>query len=296
MQAPSNPQFLPSSIPNDVGKPSTLGGIEYNTLQPIRTICGLRRRVFFVILGAAIIAIIAGLSAGLGVTVSKNNSSAPAGTVTVTAGAGTDLRGRTTSNLPESTRGSVDGTSAPPDDGAPAPTGVTTTGATTTPPGSDPPLVTPFSIKTGRWTITLSKYSSTGDLCSVFNAILPVSTIVQPLVFGDFERYIAAWTETSRQVVLTAPPTTVTIYDDNHSATGTLTALATNVPAWDFTNPIVPTLFGCEFTGSVHLLFEETGRMRYIYEINLPDTCAIGEDSVAGGSSCSIYWRLVRTS
>ncbi|KAK6331656.1 hypothetical protein TWF718_002204 [Orbilia javanica] len=301
MQPTHNPQPLPSGFPNDAGKPSPVGGIAYDptALQPIRTICGLRRRVFFVVLAAAIIAVIAGLSAGLGVALSKNNNSSAAGgapgTVTVTTGAGAGSPGRTLDGSPGSTPGSPGATSTPSDSTRSTPTG---TGSTTT--ISDGPLPTEanrFSIGTGFWTITFSKYSTSGNLCPLFNALHPASTIVEPWVRGNPESgYTASWSQTSSQVVVPDPSTTVTIQGERYSATATFSVQAvTNVPTWVFDKSIVPTVFDCEFTGSVHLFFEETGRIRYMYSVDLSDACTIGGELIPGGSTCSLYWRLVRS-
>ncbi|KAF3177911.1 hypothetical protein TWF751_001859 [Orbilia oligospora] len=299
------PQPLPSGFPNDVGKPSAVGGIAYDPtlLQPIKTICGVRRRVFYVILAAAIIAIVAGLSAGLGVALSKNNNNSAASTtsgagadrasgektVTVTQGASAGSPSRTTDNRPDNTSDGSDGpssTSSSLSDDTRSSTSITST----PPDGPAPTEATRFSIGTGFWTITFSKYSTSGNLCTFFNALHPVSTIVEPWVYGNVETgYRASWAQTSSQVIVTNPPTTVTIQGERYAATATFAPQAvTNVPAWDFKKSTVPTVFGCEFTGSVHLLFEETGRMRYILSVDLNDECTIGSEKVAGGSTCSL--------
>ncbi|KAK6511201.1 hypothetical protein TWF481_000122 [Arthrobotrys musiformis] len=292
MQPMPNPP-LPSGPPDDSGKHTTFGGIAY-TPQPPKTICGIRRRIFFVILAVAIIAIIGGLSAGLGVAVSKNNSAAAA-TVTVTAGASAGSPGRTTPSGPENTSENSSSGGSPTDSSGN--TRSTATGTTTLSGGPPPSGATPFSIGTGFSTITFSKYSTSGELCSFFNDLHPLSTVVEPWIRGDANSgYGASWAQTSSQVVVTNPSTTVTIQGERYTATGTFLAEAvTNVPAWDFKKSTVPTVYGCEFTGSVHLLFEETGRMRYIISVDLADTCAIGTESVQGGATCSLYWRLVRS-
>ncbi|KAK6506455.1 hypothetical protein TWF506_011363 [Arthrobotrys conoides] len=305
------PQPLPSGFPNDVGKPSGMGGIAYDPtlLQPIKTICGVRRRVFFVILAAAIVAIVAGLSAGLGVALSKNNNNSAASaanganeangtsggrTVTVTESASAGLPSRTTDNRPDNTSdrfndptGTTSSRSTPTD-----------TSITTTPPdGPAPTEANRFSIETGFWTITFSKYSTSGNLCTFFNALHPVSTVVEPWVRGNVDSgYGATWAQTGSQVVVTNPSTTVTIQAERYAASATFAPQAvTNVPAWDFRKSTVPTVFGCEFTGLVQLLFEETGRMRYIISVDLNDECTIGSGTVPGGSTCSLYWRLVKS-
>ncbi|RVD84909.1 uncharacterized protein DFL_003245 [Arthrobotrys flagrans] len=296
MQPAHNPQlqFPPSDFPYDAGNPSNpaFGGIAYS-LQPIKTICGVRRRVFFVILAAVVIALVAGLGAGLGVAVSKNNNnSAAGGASTVTVGASAGSPSTTTGNRPDSTPGSSSATSTPSDDTRSTPTDNIT--SATPSDGPAPTDATRFPIRAGFWTITFSKYSTSGDLCTFFNALHPVSTVVEPWVFGNVvSGYKASWTQTSSQVVMTEPPTTVTIEGERYSVTGTFSAQAvTNVPAWDFKKSLVPTVFGCEFTGSVHLLFEETGRTS---SVDLPDSCTIGSESVPGGSTCSLYWRLIRS-
>ncbi|KAK6345911.1 hypothetical protein TWF730_010254 [Orbilia blumenaviensis] len=316
---PAHPQPVPSAsglpngsgLPNDVAKPLGVGGIEYSALRPIKTICGMRRRVFFVILAVAIVAIVAGLSAGLGVALSKNNNSPSTVTVTAGAGAGEDSPGRTTSNGADSRTDPSEGASNPfgratsttssrtstPADATSTPSNPSA--STTPPPGSEPAVATQFPIETGFWTITFSKYSTSGNLCSYFNNIHPVSTVVEPWVQGSVDRgYRASWQQTSSQVVLDKPSTTVTIQGERYSATATFLAQAvTNVPAWDFEKTIVPTVFGCEFRGSVHLLFEETGRMRYVYSVNLGagDVCTIEDQTMPEGSSCSLFWRLVKS-
>ncbi|KAK6355837.1 hypothetical protein TWF718_000218 [Orbilia javanica] len=259
-----------------------------------KTICGVRRKVFFIVLAIVIVLIIAGLAAGLAVALTRKDSSSSSNNSQADgAGAGTTSL---STFIP-----SIEPTDEP---SATAPSTAAETTAeetifTTSPPETStiPDIITPtitrpttsrttasqvisaFSLETGYNTLSLELTSTTGnsDLCSLLVGLVSVTTTVYPSIVGNVEDlYTAYWQ-------LGDSPGTL-------SAVGQPPEPTARYQFWTFDVPVGGSSGGCSQEGTDSIALEESGVAIYSSGLQFTTQCSISGYEFEIGDFCYLYW------
>jgi len=222
---------------------------------PTKRICGLRKLVFFILLGIAIVVVVgAALGAGLGVALGKKHK-------------------KTSSKLPSS--GSNSGKVTTPVIGYTTPKyngggGYTTPTPTPTPAGSNTDLA--FSLPTGYLTLKMSMFTADGAICSELLPYLAATTTVYPELEGNVEdSYTAYYAPSGLTYTATADPPSATQVD----------------PAWVFTYNEAGLVNGCQLSGVDVMELDNTGYAAYVSTVTLGATCPLLGSL---GQSCLVGW------
>lgn len=203
--------------------------------QP-KSICGMRRKIFWVIVGCIVLLLIAGLGAGLGIALSKKKSegsSTPIG--------GGEPTPTTTSTLPPHLQPTLSQTPSTPSD-SPSPTPRTTR----------TPTAENFSLSRGYNTATLTVTATSGNaaLCAYVLSYIPATTTLYPSIVGDADSYTAYWKPD------TYPNTLVDV--------GTPPEPTETLKVWTFDVSFTHGVDGCFTSGQDILLLEKNGLAGYV--------------------------------
>ncbi|RVD83836.1 uncharacterized protein DFL_005610 [Arthrobotrys flagrans] len=261
-----------------------------------KRICGLRRKIFFIILGVVIVLIIAGLAAGLAIALTRKNNDGSGNSQAGGTGAGSSTSPEN-QPPPTSSEDDVFGPSiGPPTEPVTSEEPITTsTGPTSTPPSdglittrpptrttsrrTSSPTISVFTLETGYNTMALTVTSTTGnrDLCSLLLEAIPSTTTIYPSIAGNAEDLYTAYWQLSNN------PGTL-------SATGVPPEPTDRYQLWTFDVPIRSTSGGCVQDGGDGIGLEKNGVAIYTSGFEFGSQCTVGGIRFGIGDFCYVYW------
>ncbi|KAK6540671.1 hypothetical protein TWF694_008064 [Orbilia ellipsospora] len=162
------------------------------------TICGFRRRNFFIVLGVLVVLVIAGLATGLGVALSsknkspttqqsgsgaQENSGTSSITNTPTTSGGTSATSKPGFSRPQASSSSSGSPGSSPSQTSTKSSETTSAPATT----SGPAVANAFALSTGIHSFTLTGMATAGNiqLCAYLSVLLAQSTVLFPTIAGN---------------------------------------------------------------------------------------------------------------